>query len=326
MTIFKIFVNDVGRLRSGWRLVLYVFAFIAASFFITAGLRIASAGIVAAVPRVPHSDFGYELIYRTGVLAAALGAAYFCARLFEALPWRSLGVTLHAGWFRYLIIGCAIGIATLVFAVAIALMAGGLRFSFSHAGVTSIVRSMLGSAVLLFVAALAEEAIFRGYPLQTLSRAKQALLGVLLTSVPFAFVHLLNPNVIPVTTFINTALAGVWLAAAYLRTRSLWLPQGIHWAWNWVMGPLFGIPVSGMKLSPNPLLTATDAGPLWLTGGSYGLEGGVACTIAIALFTLFIWRTSWLSATPELLKLTSEENPVTPSPQISFTGLHDYQD
>jgi membrane protease YdiL (CAAX protease family) len=318
----KIFINDVGRLRSGWRLVLFVFALIAASLFITIVLRTVYAGVVAAGPQIPHSDFVFEFIYRAGLLAAALAAGYFCARLFEALPWRSLGLTLHTGWLRDLIVGSAIGIATLVVAVAIAMMGGGLRFSFNDAGVTSIGRSMLGSALLLFVAALAEEAIFRGYPLQTLSRARLAVLGVLLTSLPFAFVHLSNPNVIPVTTFINTALAGIWLAAAYLRTRSLWLPQGIHWAWNWAMGWLFGIPVSGVKLVSNPLLTANDAGPVWLTGGNYGLEGGAACTIAMALFTVFIWRTSLISATPELKKLTSEENPATPQPVVSpFTGL-----
>lgn len=319
----NILINDAGRLRSGWRVLLFIFAFIAATLFITIVLRTVFAGVVAVVPQIPHSDFAFEFIYRAGLLAAALAAGYFCLRLFEALPLRSLGLTLHTGWLRDLVIGCAIGIAALVVAVAIAMLAGGLRFSFSDAAVTSIGRSMLGSAVLLFVAALAEEAIFRGYPLQTLSRAKLALLGVLLTSVPFAFVHLANPNVIlPVATFINTALAGVWLAAAYLRTRSLWLPQGIHWAWNWAMGWLFGIPVSGVKLVSNPLLTANDAGPVWLTGGSYGLEGGAACTIAMILLTWFIWRTSLLSATPELKKLTSEENPATPQPVVShFTGL-----
>ena len=322
----KIFINDVGRLRSGWRLLLYVFAFIAASMFITMALRGVYAVVVGTVPRIPHSDFVFDMIYRVGLSVAALGTGYFCARLFEALPWRSLGLTLHTGWLRDLLIGFAIGVAALVVAVAIAMMAGGLKFSFSDAETTSIGKSMLASTVLLFVAALAEEAAFRGYPLQTLSRARLALLGVLLTSVPFALVHLLNPNVVPGATFINTALAGVWLAAAYLRTRSLWLPLGAHWSWNWAMGWLFGIPVSGGKVASNPLLRATDAGPSWLTGGSYGLEGGVACTIALALFTLFIWRTSWLSATPELLKLTSEENPAMPSPKLSFTGLHDYQD
>jgi len=104
-------------------------------------------------------------------------------------------------------------------------------------------------------------------------------------------------------------LAGIMLGVAYLRTRSLWFPLGVHWAWNWALGGLFGLPISGMKIVSHPLLEATDTGPVWLTGGSYGIEGGLAGTIAMALFTLFLWKTSLVSATPELLKMTSEENP-----------------
>src|SRR6185437_14848004 len=107
------------------------------------------------------------------------------------------------------------------------------------AGWPAIIRSMVASLVILFVAALAEEAMFRGYGLQTLTRAKLAWLGVLLTSVPFGLVHLNNPNVVPVVTVTNTALAGVWLAAAYLRTRSLWLAIGVHWSWNCALGWFF---------------------------------------------------------------------------------------
>jgi CAAX protease family protein len=176
----------------------------------------------------------------------------------------------------------------------------------------------------LFVAALAEEAMFRGYPLQTLTRAKLVWLGVLLTSVPFGVAHLTNPNVVPGVTFVNTVLAGLWLAVAYLRTRSLWLPWGVHWAWNWALGWFFGLPISGLKLVSHPLLNATDQGPAWLTGGRYGIEGGVACTIAMALFTLFLWRTRWITATPELLKLTSEENPAVPSTVVSIRPVDDH--
>ena len=324
MIIRQIFINDFGRLRSGWRLLIYVFAFIAASFLITTALRTAYAVVDNVAPGRVHSDFVLEIIFRFAMLAAALVAGYFCVRLFEGLPWRSLGLTLHTGWLRDLIIGSAIGFASLVVAVGIATIGSGLSFSFSDAGVTSTARSMLGSAVLLIVAALAEEAMFRGYGLQTLSRAKLVWLGVFLTSVPFALVHLSNPNVVPVVTFVNTALAGVWLAAAYLRTRSLWLPLGVHWSWNWALGWFFGLPVSGIRLVSNPLLNATDAGPAWLTGGTYGIEGGVACTISLALFTLFLWRTSWISATPELMKLTSEENPATPRAVVSILPVDDH--
>src|SRR6185295_6101782 len=184
----------------------------------------------------------------------------------------------------------------------------GLKFSLATTGWSSIIRSMIASLVLLFVAALAEEAMFRGYLLQTLTRAKLAWLGVLLTSVPFGLAHLSNPNVVRGVTFANTALAGIWLAAAYLRTRSLWLALGVHWSWNWALGWFFGLPVSGFRLASNPLLEAQDNGPKWLTGGTYGIEGGVACTLALILFTVFLWKTRWLSATPELKQMTSEEN------------------
>ena len=318
----KIFINDFGRLRSGWRVLLFVFAFYA--FLLATALRVAYAIVVAVAGAPSRWNFVADVIFRITLLASALIAGYLCARLFEGLPWRSLGLTLHTGWLRDLIIGSLVGFASLAVAVGIAGAVGGVSFSVNDAGIASICRAMLGSAALLFVAALAEEAMFRGYALQTLTRARLAVLGVLLTSVPFGLVHLSNPNVVPVVTFANTVLAGLWLAVAYLRTRSLWLPLGVHWMWNWSLGAFFGLPISGIRLVSNPLLTPTDAGPFWLTGGTYGIEGGVACTIALALSTIFLWRTPWITATRELKKLTSEENPATPSPVLSIQPAADH--
>lgn len=318
LALHKIFINEFRRLRSGWRLVLFVFAFIAISFLLTTALRLAYAILQAVAPSIPHGEFTGEIILRLGLLLTAMGAGYLCARLFEGLPWQSLGLTFHEGWLRDLIIGSAVGVAALTVAVGVATAAGGLRFSLDKTGLfLSLGRPLFASAVLLFVAALAEEAMFRGYALQTFSRARLAWLGVLITSVPFAMVHLWNPNVVPVVTFANTALAGIWLAVAYLRTRSLWLPLGVHWAWNWALGWLFGLPISGIRLVSHPLLTANDLGPAWLTGGSYGIEGGAACTVAVVLFTIFLWRAPWLSATPELKKLTSEENPTAARTRVT---------
>lgn len=316
----NVFINEFGRLRSGWRVVIFVAAFIALSIILATVLRVV---LIVIGPRVETnvSQFIAELIFRGALLAAALGAGYFCLRFLEGLPWRSLGLTFHPGWFRDLVFGFAIGFASLVVAVAVA--SRGIKFSFGATGWSSIIKSMIGSGVILFVAALAEEAMFRGYGLQTLSRAKLAWLGVLLTSVPFGLAHLSNPNVVPGVTFANTALAGIWLAAAYLRTRSLWLPLGVHWSWNWALGWFFGLPISGIQLVSNPLLQGQDNGPKWLTGGSYGIEGGVACTIALTLFTVFLWKTRWLSATPELKQMTSEENPATTEPVPTIRPAED---
>lgn len=305
----KVFLNEVGRLRSGWRVLLFAFAFLAVFFLIATFLWLGYMILFnVAGNRVPYLNRIADLLYRLNILVSALGAGYICTRLFEGLPWRSLGLTLHHGWLRDLLLGCVIGFAGLAFAVAIATAAGGLRFTLGGS-VLGMIRSLVISAVMLFIAALAEEALFRGYPLQTLTRARLAVLALILTSVPFGLAHLSNPNVIPGATFANTVLAGLWLGVAYLRTRSLWFPLGVHWAWNWALGGVFGLPISGKTLVSNPLLIGVDVGPAWLTGGNYGIEGGVACTIAMLIFTIFVWRTRLVSPTPEMEKLTSDENP-----------------
>jgi uncharacterized protein len=317
MDLYSIVFNKFGRLRSGWRLAIYIFAFIALAILLEIFLRVAYAAGRTFIPSFPYARYFADMLYRFSLLAAALAAGYFCARLFEGLPWRSLGLTLHAGWVRDLIVGTIIGFAALALAVGIATAAGGLRFSFIGTEMLLTAgRSLVMSGVLLFVAALAEEAAFRGYPLQTMTRAQLMWLGVILTSVPFGLSHLGNPNVVPGVTFANTALAGIWLAAAYLRTRSLWFPLGVHWGWNWALGSVFGLPISGANLASSPILRGNDVGPAWLTGGSYGIEGGVACTAAMIVFIVFTWRTRAVSPTPELWKLTSEENPAPP-PRVS---------
>jgi membrane protease YdiL (CAAX protease family) len=312
MNLKQVFINPVGRLRSGWRLLIFALVFLILSILMGIAAEIGSKLTIPLAPSRGVAHYLENFILRLVLLLAALVAGYICTRWLEGLPWRALGLWLHAGWLRDLFVGSLIGIASLALATVIATTGGGLSFTVSgRAALLQVAQTLVFSAVLFIVAALAEEALFRGYPLQTMTRAKLAWLAVLLTSVPFAAVHLKNPNVAAGFTFTNTALAGVWLAVAYLRTRSLWFPLGVHWAWNWALGSLFGLPVSGITdLAPYPLLHGTDLGPAWLTGGSYGIEGGLACTIALVVSTIFIWRTRLVRPTPEMEMLSSQENPL----------------
>jgi membrane protease YdiL (CAAX protease family) len=312
MSLKQVFINSAGRLRSGWRFLIFVLLFILLSIVFGFIANKLTQLAINLSPSRAAAHYVENLITRLVLLIAALGAGYICARWLEGLPWRSLGVSPHPRWLRDLLVGSLIGIGSLALATAIATAGGGLSFTISGRDVLlQVGETLIFSAALFIVAALAEEALFRGYPLQTLTRANLAWLAVLLTSVPFAAVHLRNPNVAAGFTFVNTSLAGVWLAVAYLRTRSLWFPLGVHWAWNWALGSLFGLPVSGItELAPHPLLHGIDLGPAWLTGGSYGIEGGLACTVTLIISTVFIWRTRLISATPEMKLLTSQENPV----------------
>lgn len=308
MQAHALFLNDAGRPRSGWRLGLFVCAFVALFLLLSSAAYVGFG--IAGFFHLRSGSFGKEIAFRLTFLGAGVLAGWICNYWLEGLPWRALGLSLHSGWWRDLLVGSLIGIASLIVAALIVLVGGAMRFSFSGmAMLFPTARTLLSTALLFIVAALAEEAAFRGYPLQTLTRARLIWFAVLLTSVPFGIMHLQNPGATIFST-LNTALAGVWLAAAYLRTRSLWFPLGVHWAWNWAQGSVFGMAVSGLSLSKHTVLRAIDQGPEWLTGGAYGIEGGAACTVALLLSTLFIWRTRLVSATLVLLKLTSEENPV----------------
>jgi len=296
MEAYNFFLDEDGHLRSGWRLAIFIIA-----FFICAQLSdvILLWGIGGILRRplldVALSNWGFVAGHGALLISAAL-VGWACGALLEELPLRALGCLPQRGWLRNLGIGSALGIASLFLAALLATVTRGIHFSFDRAGPQSIAATVATSALVFLFAAAAEEMLFRGYPLQTLTRAKLAWLGVLLTSVPFAVVHLKNPNVVPGITFLNTALAGLWLAVAYLRTRSLWLPLGLHWSWNWAQASLLGLPVSGIdRLAPAPLLRAVDSGPEWLTGGAYGIEGGAACTVALLVSTLIIWRTKLIS-------------------------------
>lgn len=322
MTVPNILFNNAGRLRSGWRLAIFfavyyiVLAFLIAMLFATLPLVLGSTERADALLA---SGWGF-VVQSLIILTTATLLGWLCGRVIEDLPWRALGWKFHRGWLRDLGLGSLVGALSLVLAVAIALAVGGFGFAASGwAAWPLILKTLVGAGLIFVVAAAAEEALFRGYPLQTVLRSWPAWLALVPTSIMFAGVHLANPNVARGYTFVNTALAGVWLAVAYLRTRSLWFPLGVHWAWNWTMGALLGLPVSGItSITPAPLLRATDHGPAWLTGGAYGIEGGLACTLALILSTLFIWRTKLLKADAELKQLTDAEIPNPPTGPITI--------
>ncbi len=324
MEISDIFLNDAGRLRSGWRFAIFVAVYLLLFIFM-AGVFAAAVAFSPAPIRQALSNIylGAVLFSATSFSVAAL-AGLICNRLLEELPWRALGWAFDERWAKNLLLGVLIGALSLFVAAGLAALGGRLRFVLnSSAHAQPVINTLLSSLAVFIPAAAAEEMLFRGYPLQTFVRAKLVWVGTIITCVWFSVMHLDNPNTVPGFTFINTALAGLWLAVAYMRTRSLWMPLGIHFSWNWSMNSILGIPVSGItEYAPAPLFRAIDSGPAWLTGGQYGLEGGAACTVVLLISTLFIWRAKFLKPSREMLLMTEGENP-KPRDSISIYERQD---
>jgi membrane protease YdiL (CAAX protease family) len=139
-------------------------------------------------------------------------------------------------------------------------------------------------------AAVTEEMFFRGILFRWLEDWGGSWVALLITAALFGAAHLKNPNSSWIAAGGIAIEAGIMLGAAYMLTRSLWLPMGLHAAWNFTQGEIYDIPVSGTKA--DGLLNARLAGNPLLTGNGFGLEASV---IAIAVATMFGLYLLWLA-------------------------------
>jgi hypothetical protein len=143
---------------------------------------------------------------------------------------------------------------------------------------TGLLPALLGPGIF---AAVSEEMLFRGVLFRWLEEFGGSWVALLLTSAFFGAVHLRNPNATMLAAVGIAFEGGVLLGGAYMLTRSLWLPMGIHAAWNFTQGEIFGIPVSGRSV--HGLLAARLTGSPLLTGNGFGLEASpIAMVVATA--------------------------------------------
>ncbi|CAN5686414.1 hypothetical protein BH10ACI4_BH10ACI4_16540 [soil metagenome] len=198
-------------------------------------------------------------------------------------------------------IGAAIGWGAVVLAVLPMAIFASLRVHFFFESQAFFL--VLINLATFFVAALAEEVGFRGYPFRRLIDAIGPVTATLITSFLFGLAHLFNPEATWISVLI-TMLAGVLFCVAWLRTHGLWLPWGLHFAWNASMGILFGLPVSGLT-SFSTVIRTHAVGRAWITGGAYGPEAAfftlVAVVGAIIAVVILTREYSWHYTHPPII-------------------------
>lgn len=278
----RLFLDSNGRVRNGWWILIFL-ALMFGSRFVYTPVSRALQGLGAPQEALEPLRFAFLLL-----------VTWICLRLRKE-PLSSIGFVLNGQWARQLGLGSFLGLATAALAVAMIWAVGGVRLELDPARSLSLLA--YGLYIFLFVA-LFEETLFRGFVFQRLVAGAGVWVAQLALGLVFASSHWGNPDMQGATMVwatIELFLGAVLLGLAYLRTRSLALPIGIHLGWNWTLGYLLGFDVSGFEHAGwfHPQLLDR---PQWVTGGSFGPEASIFAVVVDALLILILWK--WKGSVP----------------------------
>jgi hypothetical protein len=218
--------------------------------------------------------------------AAALGAIAIMTLLVERRPLAEVGLGLRGlppQWLG----GFAMGAGYMLACVATMALLGGYRVT----GVSFALGPLLAGLLLHVGVGLFEEGLFRGILFRLLEEGLGSWAALTITAVLFGAIHLSNPAGTLWGAAAIMIEAGVVLGAVYMATRSLWFVSGLHTAWNFLQGPVFGFNISGSNIATESLLTPSIQGPELLTGGAFGIEASlIAVLIGLALGVWLVAR------------------------------------
>jgi len=287
----RVFLVDDGRLRAYVRVLLFIFCMLAIQV------------VVATVfQEYAHNISLWSLFFWSSVVLASafFGLSWIFVRFVDHRDFSTLGLTLQPGWAKQLITGLAFGTALQLIVMAILAATHSVHYS-PIAGYSFHIWRLVGANILLFAfAATVEELAFRGYAFKWLMWSVGTPAALIIAGIIFGAAHATNPSATFFST-LNTALAGILLAIPYVRTRSMWMQIGLHWSWNLMLCTIVSLPVSGINFGPGLFITE-NSGPRWITGGSYGPEGGAAVTFVCVAGIACLLSTNLLKPSPSAQK------------------------
>ena len=280
MTLRGVFYTQEGGLRAGWRVLLFLALF---SVFYEA--------VNTFIAYVRPADYAALQIEQYALLLlAAWLAHYIMLRWVDHKSWSYVGLGAEQCTTRALVIGLALGSLCILIPSAGLLLAHDLTLVTGLQGSHDWLVLASGGALLFLPQSLVEELLSRGYIFAALRDWVGELGALAFTSLGFGLLHMGNPGATAQSVSV-VVLAGVFLGAILVITRSLYAAWMAHFAWNWSMADLLHAPVSGLRF-PYSAYRVDDSGPDWLTGGSWGPEGGVAAAVGMiaGIALLIAWR------------------------------------
>jgi len=198
---------------------------------------------------------------------------------------------LELSHFRIILLPLEILVGIVWFGLLIAMLYAGGHNEINR---LAFPNRLLSAVIFAIGTAIWEEVTFRGLLFRVTEQTFGTWVGVAVSAVAFGALHGLNPNASLAASVAIILESGILLAAAYFATRTLWLPIGLHFGWNFAEDFIFGVRISGHASRPAIVEGTLTGSPLW-TGGAYGPESsilaiGMAAILSAVLITIAIRR------------------------------------
>ena len=175
---------------------------------------------------------GYFFIGEGIMLLSVFIVTFLMMRFLDRRPFSDLGFSLK-GRGKDILYGFLMAVLIYAIGFGVCLLTGQIEV----VGVHLHWSDLLLSGLFFAMVAIVEETMMRGYVLGRLLRTRlNKFISLLISSLLFALLHLMNPNV-AFLPMLNLVLGGLLLGASYLYTRNLWFPVSLHFFWNWIQGP-----------------------------------------------------------------------------------------
>lgn len=230
-------------------------------------------------------------------------AAWITLKWVDRKPTSLLGLNFWPSSVKEFLIGVGIGLSNFALVLLVLLALGWISVEWAGFIIYDI-RTCLFYVATFFVFAAIEEIINRGYLFQTFCEGVGVLPAALIISLVFSLVHVFNPD-FSILAGIFLFIHGLLYSVAYLKTRSLWTPIGLHMAWNLSQGPIAGMKVSGTPIESSFFISKIK-GPDILTGGNFGVEGGLIAIIISAFILLVILKLRWLKPSERFMTIVKD--------------------
>ena len=262
-------LNSDRQLRNGWWILIF--------FLVLAAL------LVPALNVAQQNNMEVSI----GVQAMIVMIASLNGQLLRQRPLAELFGAFDWCWLKELCVGGLIGSALMLVPALVLGIFGWIHWQWNPEGV-----SVLSSSLLLFAGvAIAEELLFQGFVFQRLISGLGHWAAQLIIAAYFLLTHLNNPGMtgsVKMMASINIFLASILFGLAFIQTKSLAMPLGLHFMANFVQGGILGFGVSGTEQS-GLLIPAFDDAPVWLTGGQFGLEASFPGLICVVVTLLLLY-------------------------------------